>query len=146
MMNWRVIYSGSGVSNKLSSLPGSSKFSHFCHGFHSIDLVWPIFWIPMNRRTGWHKLQSRDAPELCSGRCCCEAEVLTGDMRPRETRSRVERGDCFYDPWPCAAHSVQCCPVTTLHITHPTWGLLMTTDQCLECLHRVPGVHCYTVL
>ena len=27
----------------------------------------------------------RDAPDLCYGRCCCEAKVLTGDMRPRET-------------------------------------------------------------
>ena len=89
MMNWRVIYSRSGVSNQLISFPRSAKFSHFCQGFHSIDLVWPIFLIPMNLRAGWHKLPSRDAPELCYGQCCCEAKVLTGDMRPRETMGNM---------------------------------------------------------
>ena len=150
MMNWRVIYSRSGVSNQLISLPGSAKFSHFCQGFHSIDLVLPIFWIPTNRKAGWHKFQRRDAPGLCYGRCCCEAEVLTGDMRPRETMGnmgREWRGETVFmtpDPVQCSA---ALSPHYTVHTLHSTPGgcSWQQTSVWSVYTNRVPGLHCYTL-
>ena len=64
------------------------------------------------------ELQSRDAPDLNYGRCCCEAEVLTGDMRPRETRSKEWRGETVFmtpDPVQRTVCSAALSPHYTLH-------------------------------
>ena len=118
MMNWRVIYSGSGVSNKLSSLPGSSKFSHFCHGFRSIDLVWPIFWIPTNTSTSWHKLQSRDAPDLYKGGVVVRPRCWLGTWDHVRPGARSGEGRLFL--WPLTLCSAQCAVLPCHHITHYT--------------------------
>ena len=125
MMNWRVIYSRSGVSNEVISFPGSVKFLAF---FARVFAAWILFSNILNTYDTYeYKSKSwlATTPEqsrpcgLCYGRCCCEAEVLTGDMRPRETMGNMgmEWGGetVFMTPDP-----VQCtvsCPVTTLHST-----------------------------